>query len=308
MSPAPPKSALIALDWGTTSLRGWLVAGDGAVLDQLAQPLGILAVKDGDFAGAFAATAGAWRRGNPGLPAVASGMIGSRQGWREAPYVACPASADAIARGLATIDGGDGGTLAIVPGLSCEAQGVPDVMRGEETQILGALEAETGRALFVLPGTHSKWALVEDGRVARFASFMTGEVFAVLSRHSILGRLMEGEAIDEAAFARGLAAGARAGTPGSLLHRVFAARTLGLFAREAPTALRGYLSGLLIGAEVAEGLAWSGGGAPTIIGEPALAALYAQALAAAGETARIGPPDAALRGLRRIAAAAGMTA
>jgi 2-dehydro-3-deoxygalactonokinase len=179
-------------------------------------------------------------------------------------------------------------------------------MRGEETQILGARAAESGRALFLLPGTHSKWALVEDGQVVRFASFMTGEVFAVLCRHSILGRLMEGEAIDPAGFTRGLAAGMREGTPGSLLHRAFAARTLGLFAREAPTALRGYLSGLLIGAEVAEGLAWSGGAAPTIVGEPALAALYAQALAAAGVQAQIGPTDAALRGLRRIAAAAGM--
>jgi 2-dehydro-3-deoxygalactonokinase len=299
------SAALIALDWGTTSLRAWLVGADGAVLDQRAQPLGILNVKDSDFAGAFAATAGAWRRGNPGLPALASGMIGSRQGWREAPYVACPASADAIARGLLTLDAGDGGTFAIVPGLSCEADGVPDVMRGEETQILGALEGEAGRALFVLPGTHSKWALVEDGRVTRFASFMTGEVFAVLSRHSILGRLMEGEAIDDAAFARGLAAGTRAGTAGSLLHRVFAARTLGLFAREAPTALRGYLSGLLIGAEVAEGLALAAGLAPTIIGEPALAALYAKALAQTGTDARVGPADAALRGLRRIARAAG---
>jgi 2-dehydro-3-deoxygalactonokinase len=306
MSSLSERPALIALDWGTTSLRAWLVAGDGAVLDQLARPLGILAVEGGDFAGAFAATAGAWRRGNPRLPALASGMIGSRQGWREAPYVACPASADAIARGLVTLDAGDGGTLAIVPGLSCEAHGVPDVMRGEETQILGALDVTVGRALFVLPGTHSKWALVEDGRVMRFASFMTGEVFAVLSRHSILGRLMEGEAIDAEAFARGLAAGMRTGTPGSLLHRVFAARTLGLFAREAPTALRGYLSGLLIGAEVAEGLAWSGGGAPTIIGEPALAALYARALTLAGVAAQIGPVDAALRGLRRIALAAGM--
>jgi len=296
--------ALIALDWGTTSLRAWLIAGDGAVLAERARPLGIMHVANGDFAGAFDQAVGDWRRAHPGLSVIASGMIGSRQGWREAPYVACPASADAIARGLATLDAGDGGTLAIVPGLSCETDGVPDVMRGEETQILGALEADNG--LFVLPGTHSKWALVESGRVTRFASFMTGEVFAVLCRHSILGRLMEGEAAHAAAFARGLAAGARGGTPGSLLHRVFAARTLGLFAREAPTALRGYLSGLLIGAEVAEGLAWAAGRAPTIIGEPALAALYAKALAQAGVEARIGPADAALRGLQRIAAAAGL--
>lgn len=303
--------ALIALDWGTTSLRAWLVAADGTVIDRVAAALGILNVPDGDFAAAFAATVGSWRAASPNLPAVASGMIGSRQGWREAPYVACPASPAAIAGGLTQVETGDGGSMAIVPGLTCVSDGVPDVMRGEETQIAGALVSAPGSRVVVLPGTHSKWAAVaDDGQVTTFTSFMTGEVFAVLCRHSILGRLMVGDATDPDAFDRGVAASAGAGTPGALLHRVFAARTLGLFERERPEALRGYLSGLLIGAEVVEGLAWRQAVArdatPLIVGDRSLAALYERALRQLGAGGQIGPADAALEGLRRIARAAGL--
>ncbi len=303
--------ALIALDWGTSSLRAWLVGADGTSIDHVAGPLGILNVPNGDFAAAFSATVGAWRAASPGLPAIASGMIGSRQGWREAPYVECPATLAAIAGGLAQVETGDGGRMAIVPGLTCVSDGVPDVMRGEETQIAGALAAAPGSRIIVLPGTHSKWAAVaDDGRVTGFTSFMTGEVFAVLCRHSILGRLMAGEAIDPGGFERGVAAAARAGTPGALLHRIFAARTLGLFEREQPEALRGYLSGLLIGAEVVEGLSWrqavAGDAVPLIVGDPSLAALYERALRQLGAGARIGPADAALAGLRQIARSAGL--
>ena len=303
------SAALIALDWGTTSLRGWLVDRGGSVIDHVAAPRGILNVPGGDFAVAFQEACGAWRRRAPALPAIASGMIGSRQGWREAPYVQCPADFPAIAAGLVEVETGDGGRLAIVPGLTCENEGVPDVMRGEETQIAGALASEPSTRLVILPGTHSKWAVIDGGRVSRFTSFMTGEVFAVLSRHSILGRLMAGEAIDTAAFDRGAAAAARAGTSGALLHRMFAARTLGLFDRERPEALRGYLSGLLVGSEVAEGLALHASVAPAlaplIVGDPALAEYYRRALAGMGVAARIGPSDAALAGLLQIARAAG---
>jgi 2-dehydro-3-deoxygalactonokinase len=294
--------ALIVLDWGTTSLRAYLLGADGAVLERREAPLGILNVKGGDFAGAFRDATRGW----PQAPALASGMIGSRQGWREAAYVDCPAGLDAVARGLADAPGA---VLKIVPGVGLtDADGVPDVMRGEETQIFGAYgPGDSGIA--VLPGTHSKWALVEGGRIARFATFMTGEAFAALSEHTILGRLFEGREFDTAAFARGVRhAGLNPRGRGGLLHRLFSTRTLGLFGGVPVSGLRSYLSGLLIGAEIAEAVQWLGR-APrrvTVIGGAALGASYRAALAQRGIAAELAPADAAAPGLWRIARAAGL--
>ncbi|MGQ0677747.1 MAG: 2-dehydro-3-deoxygalactonokinase [Rhodospirillales bacterium] len=300
------KPTLIALDWGTTSLRAYLMGAGGAVRENAEHPLGILNVRDGDFSGAFQRVAGPWRANTPALPALASGMIGSRQGWREAAYVECPAGLDAIARGLLRIGEAK---LGIAPGVSLvDADGVPDVMRGEETQILGAFgDGESGIA--VLPGTHSKWVLVEGGRIQRFATFMTGEAFAALSSHTILGRLFEGQAFDPPGFARGVAhAALEAKGRGGLLRRLFSARTLGLFGKVQPLALRSYLSGLLIGSEIEEAASWLDAkpARVTVIGGAALAASYQAALKQRGIEAVVAPTDAAARGLWRIASAAGM--
>lgn len=235
-------------------------------------------------------------------------MIGSRQGWVEAPYVACPAPLERLAQCLVrTPDGG----LAIVPGVSaCDATGVPDVMRGEETQIVGA-PADAAATLIVLPGTHSKWALAGKGRIETFTSFMTGEVYAVLKAHSILGRLIaDGATPSGAAFLRGLrAALATNAAAGALLHQLFGARTLALFDELAAAEIADYLSGLLIGSEVVAGRAWAasrgiGAANATLIGAPALAGRYELALREAGVDVRAGDPAAAARGLWRIATAA----
>jgi len=306
--PHPP--ALIALDWGTTSLRAYLLDDAGSIAARAEKPLGILQVPDGDFDRAFAATVAPFLAQKPGLTAIGCGMIGSRQGWLEAPYAACPAGLDELSRAMASLTASDGTAFHIVPGMSVvDADGVPDVMRGEETQILGQFgPGESGVA--VLPGTHSKWALVENGRIARFATFMTGEAFAAMRGHTILGRLMrEGAAPDAAGFARGLDHAARPQPGrGGLLHRLFSARTLGLFDQIAGDALPSYLSGLMIGAEVEEAIQYLGA-APstvTVIGAPALAELYATALARRSIVARPGAPDVAVRGLMRIARAAGL--
>ncbi|MGK9235683.1 2-dehydro-3-deoxygalactonokinase [Inquilinus limosus] len=297
---------LVALDWGTSSLRAWLLDADGAVRDEAAAPLGILKVPGGDFDAVFRQIAERW---SP-TAAIASGMIGSRQGWAEAPYAHCPADEAALVAGLIEIPTSLGVTLRIVPGVSrVDADGIPDVMRGEEVQILGDAPA-TGRRLYVLPGTHSKWALAENGRIAWFATSMTGEAFAVLAEHSILGRLMDGRAYDQPAFRRGLALGASAG--GGLLRRLFSARTLGLFGELEPKATGSYLSGLLIGAEVADARATvaaaigaaATGAAPeevTIVGGAELSARYAEAIEAAGLRSRIAPADTTVRALWRLA-------
>jgi 2-dehydro-3-deoxygalactonokinase len=297
-------TALIAIDWGTSSARAWRLDARGDVLAEHAEPLGVQKVEGGRFHDALRSLLG----GDPpaGVPLLACGMIGSRQGWLETPYVECPAGFASVASGLARVADAP---LAIVPGLTCrDAQGVPDVMRGEETQIFGALDDPGARQLVVLPGTHSKWALVVGGAIERFATFMTGELYAVLREHSILGRLAVAGA-DGGAFERGLRASL--GPDAGLSHDLFSARTLALTGGLAPDGVGDYLSGLLLGAELAAAQGWiarSGarGLSVTLVGEPALCARYDRALSIAGLAARKGPGDAAARGLWRIAQHAGL--
>jgi 2-dehydro-3-deoxygalactonokinase len=301
------RCALIAIDWGTTSARAYRLDESGAVLDVKSAPLGIQAVVDRQFAAALDTLLEGWR--DDWVPRIACGMIGSRQGWVEAPYAACPVDLAGLGRTLARTPGGE---LSIVPGAQCtDASGIPDVMRGEETQVAGALEADRDRMLAVLPGTHSKWAIVERGQLTEFATFMTGELFAVLLAHSILGRMADRAAPQQGAgnaFARGVAQGlAGAG----FSHVIFGARSLALTGALAPAEVADWLSGALIGLEVQAARAWAGErcrdiDAVTVIGGDTLAARYVGALAQAGLRARMGPADAAARGLFRIAQRAGI--
>jgi len=296
------KPQLIGLDWGTTSCRGYLIGAEGAVLDRVTDGPGILRVENDAFGAALDATIGRW---DAKLPVILSGMIGSRQGWAEAPYARCPAGADDIVKALAKVDHATS-DISLVPGLSTESDAMPDVMRGEETQIIGAL-ALSGRVdgLFLLPGTHSKWADVADGRIVSFRTFMTGEVFGALKEHTILGRLMRDGAPDAEAFARGVREGVELDSAGALLNRLFAARTYGLMNRLADTALSDYLSGLLVGAEIADATKRAIA-AVTIIASPALAARYTDALRLLGHDSTLAPADCVAAGHWRIARAAGI--
>lgn len=294
---------LIALDWGTSNLRASLLDAGGAVLETRAAASGVMAVPERQFAEALTTLCGDWLRLRPRLACIASGMIGSRQGWTEAAYVGCPAGlADAATR-LATVSFADGHVLHVVPGLrSVDDAGVSDVMRGEETQLWGA-DLPDGSCC-VLPGTHSKWAwLGEGGRILDFQTHMTGEVYSVLTRHSILGRLM---AFDQpfaaAAFDDGVHLGMR--RHGQLLHALFAARTAGLMDRYPPAALPDFLSGMLIGAEVASTRARAD--AVFLLGDDALCARYARALGLAGVAVQRAAPEATTRGQWRVARAAGL--
>ena len=226
---------LLAVDWGTSSLRAFLLGGGGAVLERLARDQGILKVSDGDFAAAFEDTCGPWLDVHPGLPVLMSGMIGSRQGWVEAPYRHCPCSVADLASECAALPL-EGARAFVMPGLdSVGLSGAADVMRGEETQVAGAMAlANVTDGLFCIPGTHSKWVRVEGARVMDFSTFMTGECFAVLKDHSILGRLMEGSDSDEAAFDEGLN---RAKKPGGPLHHLFGVRSEGLVGNMAAESL-----------------------------------------------------------------------
>jgi len=254
-------------------------------------------------AGGFRAALETLLGGDPpaGAPLVACGMVGSRQGWVEVPYLDCPADLAAITAALASA--GER-SIAIVPGLICRNDaGIPDVMRGEETQILGALEEGAPRRVVVLPGTHSKWVLAGASGIETFATFMTGELYAVLREHSILGRLAVAGA-EPGAFERGVSAGLEAHV--GLSHALFSVRTLALTGALASAGVADYLSGLLIGAEIAAGRRWLEERAAralpiTIVGDAMLCSRYRRAFALSGVDADLGPADAAARGLWRIA-------
>lgn len=308
---------LLALDWGTSSLRAFLM-GDGQVLETRQSPQGIQHLPQAGIPGyqqALAQIAADWLHAWPALPIVACGMVGSAQGWKEAPYVPCPADIHTlVARGV-TVASGLGPAILIAPGVLFDMpEALPDVMRGEEIQIAGALQlnpAWARRAWMLLPGTHSKWALIEDGLIVRFATYLTGELFAILKAHSILGRLMPADApqaVDTQAFVLGVNT-ARHSAPGDLSHQMFATRTLGLTGRLPPAALSDYLSGLLIGHELLSGLASVSGTATApliMIGAPPLCARYAHALSLMGYHAEALLDNTAPAGLWHFALAAGL--
>ena len=291
----------IALDWGTTSFRAYIADSDGQVLETVAAPEGILAVKDGDFDAALERHIGGW---DVSLPVIAAGMITSRQGWIELPYVPCPAGPAELASVLHRHTSRRGRTIAFSTGLSFRsAAGSPDVMRSEETQVFGSLE--NGGGHFVTPGTHSKWIVAEGGRIVRFATYMTGEVFAALKGHTILGKLMRDGPENEAAFAQGVRAALA--DPAGFLHRIFSTRSLGLFDEMAPEHLASYLSGQVIGTEIAHAAAANPKDTDyAVLASQAIGMRYAKAMAIAGLKARLGDPLCIVKGLARIAKQSGL--
>ena len=296
---------LIALDWGTSNLRASLLGAGGAVLDTRSTAAGVMAVPERRFADALLALCGDWLATHSGCACIASGMIGSRQGWVEAPYLECPAGPQQAARGLIAVAFGAGHRLHIVPGLRCVGRdGQTDVMRGEETQLWGA-DIAAGTCC-VLPGTHSKWAwLGADDRIESFQTWMTGELYALLTQHSILGRLMQlGAPFDAAAFDDGVQLGLL--HHADLPHTLFAARTAGLTGQRSAAALPDFLSGLLIGAEVAGARRQVDMRCVTLLGDGALCDRYARALKAADVAVQRAAPEATPRGQWRVAHAAGL--
>ncbi|WP_291299141.1 2-dehydro-3-deoxygalactonokinase [Elioraea sp.] len=292
---------MLAIDWGLSSFRAWRLGADGAVTAALTAPRGISLVPPAGYAEALAEVLAPWP-GASAEPALLCGMVGSRQGWVEAPYAPCPARAADIAAALIPLPDRPGSF--IVPGLSCRNGGVADVMRGEETQILGLLPLlGPGRHTLCLPGTHSKWAVVEDGAIVAFRTAMTGELFALMRRQSTLAPLMpEGKGDDdEAAFAAGVA---RAAGAGGLTHHLFGIRAATLLGDLRAEAAASFLSGLLIGHEI--GSLAAGAGTVHVVGSPGLTDRYARALAAAGHTPVSHGEETAAHGLSAIAASRGM--
>jgi len=285
---------LVAVDWGTSSLRGALLEPDGRIVEEQSHPRGILTVKHGGFTEVFETLFAEWMS-PPGTRCLISGMAGSKQGWVEAPYCACPAGLVEVRKKIMEIEPG---RISIVPGLSDTHDGVPDVMRGEEVQILGAMVLTNLRdGLFVLPGTHNKWARVKNGMVTGFRTFMTGEFYALLSQHSILSRTIDTSAgLDEAAFLQGVT---QSDNGQGLLHNAFGARTLSLFDRMPARELSSYLSGILIGEELRT-QSLHAAGEVVLIGAPTLTQRYMLALQASGIKARTLGSEATWAGLHAL--------
>lgn len=268
--------ALLACDWGTTNLRAWALDGAGGVVANKDFDLGVSRLKPGEAAERFEAEVRP-ALGAEGLPAILCGMVGSNLGWRAVAYADAPAGLPELARAMSAV----APAVQIVPGVRCEGiAGSPDVMRGEETQLLGWVSQDPGRSkgryVVCHPGTHAKWVLIEDGRIARFVTAMTGELFAVLGKHSVLKS--DAPADDAHAFAAGLEA---AGDGSALAARLFTARARVVGGKAPAESTPSYLSGLLIGAEVAAVPRLLGVGADepvALLGDAALCGFYRRAL------------------------------
>ncbi len=272
---------MIAIDWGTSRLRAYRIDAAGKLREARDIGEGILAVPEGGFPAALEGIIAGWEAEER---VALSGMVGSRQGWVEVPYVDCPADLAAIAAGAREIPWRAGRAPArIYPGLACrDSSGVPDVLRGEEVQALGAVElgATASGGSLLIAGTHSKHLRIMGRAIVSFATFMAGELFGLLREHGILARDIVGESPDAAAFAAGVA---RARQEGGLLHHLFGLRTRSLTGEITAASAAEYLSGMLVGHAVL-------GAKPQppvlVIGAPRLAERYVRACELLGLEAR----------------------
>jgi 2-dehydro-3-deoxygalactonokinase len=294
-------SPFIAVDWGTSSLRVTVVDDDGPK-EEAHRPLGIARVEAGGFADVLADLVDRCGVENPQV--LMSGMVGSDVGWVGVEYCLVPAGVVDLASGVRWLTSDERSerlrswSIGVVPGLRTrDDMGELDVMRGEEVQIFGAGVTD---GLVILPGSHSKWAVVERGRIAAFRTYLTGELFAAIARHTLLSRSIEGaaDAIDPTGVA--FSDAVHAGRGQSMLHDVFTVRTRALEGAS-PPASAARLSGLLVGAEIADGLRWAGAHRDVVIvGAADLVDVYIAALRACGVQATPGPRSASALGLWRI--------
>lgn len=304
MNSVASEPALIGVDWGTSSFRAFLIGAEGEVIDGVSSPEGIMQVAGQPFEAVLDRLIGPWVA-KVNLPILASGMITSRNGWVETRYAEMPLGAGGLARALVPHQAANGARIHFVTGASTEHAGGPDVMRGEETQIIGASSLGLGEGTFVMPGTHSKWVQVADGKIVDFSTYMTGEIFSALKGHTILGTLMKDDAFSEDAFVMGVKAGLDGES--NLLHSLFHVRTLPLMGKIPKVATADYMSGLLIGTEVAAATGeLEEVGVITVVGRSDLSDRYEIALRTAGFDSRHAPDDIVAKGHFLIARAAGL--
>lgn len=286
------RDGYIAVDWGTTNRRAYRIDSDGQLADQYEDDLGVTSVPSGGFDQAVAEIR--VRLGD--LPMLMAGMVGSNRGWREAAYVPCPAGIDALAQAILWVEPGRTG---IVPGVCQTGIAGADVMRGEEVQIAGAIADGLAPydGLICHPGTHAKWIATQDSRIIAFRTIMTGELFALLSKHSILADRLTGDVAAGSAF--------EAGVDETLSGQDLVPKLFGIRARHLLGEGQGdeasFLSGLLIGSDVRAGLTLSEADTVTLMGRPDLCKLYTIALAKTRRnTITVDGATAFLAGIRHL--------
>ncbi len=297
------KPAFIAVDWGTSSFRLWLIGEDGNILAERRSGEGMTTAAQAGFAKILQTHLDAISAPSD-IPAIVCGMAGARQGWVEAGYIDTPTSLTAILTGAVAVPG-EARDVRILPGLAQRAKDAPDVMRGEETQLLGSIAADAkGEQIVCMPGTHSKWVRVVDGRVTGFSTFMTGELFDVITRHSILSHAVAGAAdmpADATAFEAALKAAFE--KPQLATNLLFTARSGQLLHGTTAAGAQALISGTLIGAEIAGALSSAGQGAAiTLVASGRLQALYEDAFRSLSLPYQTIDADAAVR--RGLSAAA----
>lgn len=289
----------IVVDWGSSNFRAYRFGADGGIADRHQAEAGILTVKDGAFEDVLEREIGGWFDQNTAI--LLSGMITSRNGWIETPYLEPPATLSGLTMKAVERRARKGARLLFLPGV-CNRNPQPDVMRGEEIQVFGATMPDES-ALVVLPGTHSKWVSVEGGAIRHFSTFLTGEMYALLRQHSIVGRLIPaGVTIENPkAFRAGVRFGFSGGG-GGLLNDVFTVRAGALLGLFPPEDIAERLSGVLIGEEIRAGLASSTttGRKPRLVGEATLIRRYQAAFEELGLPCETGPDHAAVDGFRRL--------
>ena len=298
------EPAYVAVDWGTSSFRLWLIDRAGRIVVERRSDEGMLASAKAGFAAVLQSHLLAVGAADD-LPVLICGMAGARQGWVEAGYVDTPARLAAILEQAALVPG-QSRDIRILPGIAQRDATAPDVMRGEETQLLGSLGVDAADDVTVcMPGTHSKWVTVTRGRVERFATFMTGELFSTISRDTILSHAVAGadEAEDHEAFKAAVVAAFEA--PARAANLLFQVRSRQLLFGGTAAAARERISGTLIGIELAAGLAGHDPGAViTLIASGRLEGLYRLAFETLAVAVRsVDAEDAVRRGLSMAAQA-----
>lgn len=304
LSNAAYEPVTVLLDWGTTNFRAFLVKSDGSIIDEKEGDRGIQSVAKGEHERVVSEALASWRAEYGPLDILAAGMIGSRNGWIEMPYVPTPAAAADLAAACRTIELPEGDRLTFLPGLT-DPTGFPfpDVMRGEETQLVGfGLKRDM---IVVLPGTHAKWAEIRNGRIERFRTFVTGEIYTTLANHSFLSKVATAERDHAtAAFAKGVAlAQEECARAGGLLTRLFAVRTGWLAGTTTPDEMKSRLSGLIVGWEFVEARAggwFKEGDTIAVVGDDDLVEVYERVATAFGLELAPAPADAAIRGALAI--------
>jgi len=292
----------VAVDWGTTNLRAWGLDSNGSLVFSRASEKGMGHIERTDYPAVLGELLdGVEAASGAALDVLICGMAGARQGWLEAPYLEVPADLRGLLSGAVRPDMAGPVSVAILPGVCQKNSEAGNVMRGEETQLLGlsAMEPDFS-GVVCMPGTHSKWASLSRGRIDGFATAMTGEVYEVLSQHSVLRRSLDGN-LDGPARTDGFEAGSDAGLahPEHLLSQLFQVRAGSLLSGRQPDWSAGYLSGLLIGSEIGANRNWIDGRTVPLIGSPALCALYARTLEKIGIATRlVDASDAVLAGLK----------